>query len=171
MKYELYNAMTEPNLSATLGQTLKEPLEVSIQGDSMRPLIHDGDIVRVAPYPQTPIDVGDIVLFRREKSLVAHRVTALKTENGQSFIAERGDNAGVIAWRPVQEVVGRVEQVRGLHWALDLSRGTGRAIGRIMNLYWATIKRPGRLVRFLILVLESFLKLQSAISGKPAIGG
>jgi signal peptidase I len=150
-------------IEATLGQTLKEPLEVSIQGDSMRPLIHDGDIVRVAPYPQTPIAVGDIVLFRREKSLVAHRVTAMKTENGQSLLAERGDNAGVIVWRPVKEVVGRVEQVRGRHGTLDLSRGTGRAIGRIMNLYWTTFKLPGRPKLFLILLLESFLKLQGVI--------
>ncbi len=162
------NVIIEPNKSATLGHTLKEPLEVSIQGDSMRPLIHDGDIVRVAPYLQTPIAVSDIVLFHREKSLVAHRVTAMKTENGQSFVAERGDNAGLVVWRPIREVVGRVDRVRNPHGTLNPNQGAAYMIGRIMNFYWKAIKRPGRLKKFLILLMESFLKLRAIICGKSA---
>ncbi len=149
-----------------LGRVLEGPIEIPIQGQSMRPLIQSGDTVRVSPYPQTPVAVGDVVLFRREKSLVAHRVIAMKEENGAHLIAERGDNAILVVWRPAGEIVGRVERVIRGQRVLDLNRGAGKAVGRIMNLYWSTIKSPGLPKRILIYLLELYISLTERIDMK-----
>lgn len=149
---------TAPRLPPFLGQVLKEPFEVPIQGHSMRPLIHDGDVACVLPFPRHPIRVGDVVLFRREAFLVAHRVVAMKAENGENLVAERGDNAGVIVWRPEWEILGCVYRVRSPRRTIDLNGFSARLIGRIMSFYWKVFRRAGRPKRLLVRVLEAFVK-------------
>ncbi len=123
----------------------------------MRPLIRDGDMLGVSPYPQTPIGVGDIVLFHRDALLVAHRIIAMKTENGETLVAERGDNAGTIVWRPARDILGRVDRVQGPRRSLELNGAAARFVSRVMNLYWRVIGRTGRLKSLLIRILEGLL--------------
>jgi signal peptidase I len=47
-------------------------------GDSMYPTICDGDLITVEPIKPSDVTVGDIILYRREFGVVAHRVMNIK---------------------------------------------------------------------------------------------
>ena len=53
-------------------------------GKSMQPAICDGDILIVEPVEPAAVKIGDIILYRAEENIVAHRVLDLKKSNVQS---------------------------------------------------------------------------------------
>jgi signal peptidase I len=79
-------------------------------GWSMHPTIRNGEIITVVPIGESPIQVGDIVLYRRGRAAVAHRVIRVQSASGRSgaFVL-RGD-AALSCDRPIQlaQVLGRV---------------------------------------------------------------
>jgi len=58
-------------------------------GDSMHPTIRSGELVEVAPPNGKLPAIGDVVLFKAQRGLTAHRVVR---SAGHSFVT-RGDNA------------------------------------------------------------------------------
>jgi hypothetical protein len=91
-----------------------------IAGNSMRPLIHDGDTA-VVEHGTAGVRTGAIILFRIDRTLTAHRVLyRARRPEGDLFYAQ-GDNAGVIDEVPAGAVVGRVLAIEraGRHLRLD----------------------------------------------------
>lgn len=95
----------------------------------MRPLVPPGARVRVARCPLEALQVGDVAMFRRERSLVVHRVVARRS----GAVAERGDASPAVRWRSAVEVVGRVEGVWRAGRYLDLRTGLGRWVSRLLD--------------------------------------
>src|ERR1700745_2966572 len=60
------------------------------RGRSMLPFIKDGEILHVTAIEPADVKLGDIVLFKEQAGLKAHRVI----RRGKSFFVTRGD-AGV----------------------------------------------------------------------------
>jgi len=101
---------------------------LAVSGRSMLPLIRDGDQVLVEFRPRV-LGPGDVIVFRRDEQLVAHRVIRLMGEGDQSFIAAKGDNVAAFDPPcPFQDVVGRVHASR--------SRGCERQLGTRI---WRTV--------------------------------
>jgi signal peptidase I len=79
-------------------------------GRSMSPTIRDGEAVVVAPVKASEVRRGDIVLYRCERKLIAHRVVCVEKGSSRvrSFIL-RGD-ASVTADAAVaaEQILGRV---------------------------------------------------------------
>lgn len=85
------------NLSSkAIGELVKEfmqkgkNLKFKTKGDSMRPMIKDGDIITVSPYVQRSPDSGDVVAYLHPltKGLIVHRIIKISKK---SFIA-KGDS-------------------------------------------------------------------------------
>lgn len=45
-----------------------------VQGSSMEPVLHDGDVVHVMPVPFEDLNEGDVVVYRIGDELVSHRI-------------------------------------------------------------------------------------------------
>jgi signal peptidase I len=79
-------------------------------GWSMHPTIRNGEIITVAPLGQLPIQTGEIVLYRRDRATIAHRVVRVQsTADGSSELIVRGDAADCCDRpTPIGQVIGRV---------------------------------------------------------------
>lgn len=110
------------------------PVTITLEGDSMRPLIRRGrDRVTILPLMR-PLKRGDVVLFKGgETRYVVHRVYRMK----DGLVQTLGDNCvNPDPWMPPEKVWGLVVKMErgGRAWRLD-SRA-GRAFGLVwMGLY------------------------------------
>lgn len=86
------------------------PVRFCAPGWSMHPTIRNGELITVTPLGLTPIRVGDVVLYRRGRATIAHRVIRLQPGAGRPVgYLLRGDAASCCD-RPVElaQVLGRV---------------------------------------------------------------
>jgi signal peptidase I len=120
---------------------------IPIKGRSMLPLIQEGDQVLVI-HGCADVRPGDIVVFRQEGTLVAHRVMRIQYDEmrGEVFVT-RGDN--VLHFDPpvnADEIVGRVLAVKRGGQTMSLATPFWRIVGKLMvavtlpvaNLYYWT---------------------------------
>src|SRR5262249_48777869 len=85
-----------PVLNATLEvwkRVGKEHNLGPVVGQSMRPLLHEGDLLRVR-YGSAGARRGDIVVFRRQDTWIAHRVLRVERHAGEVVFWPKGDNTG-----------------------------------------------------------------------------
>lgn len=127
------------------------PVTITLDGDSMRPLIRRGmDPVTIIPLKR-PLMRGDVVLFRLGEKYIVHRVWQLK--NG--FVRTLGDHCvNPEPWFPEQQALGlAVRYVRdGRSHRLDTpaARAWGRgwmAMQPLRRMYWVARGCAARLVR------------------------
>jgi hypothetical protein len=149
----------------------------------MLPLLREGDQVLVA-HGHAGVRRGDVVVFRREGQMVAHRVLrVVDGETGPTFVT-KGDNAPDLD-PPLgaDEIVGRVLAIRRGEWQMSLNTPAWRVLGLLIavaTLVWRKLygwtrdlKRrflgpePNRLTALLRQVLLSlaslFLRVAQAI--------
>ena len=92
-------------------------------GRSMYPSIREGELITVEPVVPSDVQLGDIVLYRSERGLIAHRVVS--SSGDARVFGVRGD-ASLSCDEPVEahRILGRVVAVQrnGRSIALD-SRG------------------------------------------------
>ncbi len=60
----------------------------------MHPTIKDGETITVEPVKPSGIKRGDIVLYRFEKGVIAHRVVRIEKNGGAPLFILRGDALG-----------------------------------------------------------------------------
>ena len=105
------------------------PVTITLDGDSMRPLIRRGrDRVTILPATRD-LHIGDVVLFRSAQGrYVVHRIWKIDGDRVRTL----GDNCmNPDAWIPVESVWGQVVcfERAGRSWRLNT--GLSRAWGRI----------------------------------------
>lgn len=84
-------------------------IRIKTKGYSMSPTIAPGDIVIVAPAKIHDLKIGDIVVFRTQQSMIAHRLVAVNVANGQNICVAKGDNnRHVDAAFSADAIVGKV---------------------------------------------------------------
>jgi signal peptidase len=91
-------------LSLGLGVRFRAP------GTSMHPTIRHGDLITVEPVAPTNLKRGDIILYRIQSGLIAHRIVNIERRNGCGrTLILRGD-ASVSDDAPVkpEQVLGKV---------------------------------------------------------------
>jgi hypothetical protein len=95
-------------------------------GASMQPAIHDGDALIVAPVSTREVRPGDVLLYRRDRRGIAHRVVRVRTTGGAVMdVLLRGD-AEPACDAPVaaHDVLGRlvaVDRTARQRWPSRLS--------------------------------------------------
>ena len=81
--------------------------EVSVSGNSMEPMIRDGDTIEIIYVPKCM--TGDVVVFVYDYNILVHRI--LKIEN--DIIYCKGDNAFRLEKIGNEQVIGKVTAVNG----------------------------------------------------------
>jgi signal peptidase I len=109
-------------------------LKLSYMGPSMNPTLRAGDILSVAPYGNTAIRFGDIVVFDPvdKKDKVVHRVIDI----GPSGATTQGDNNLNIDARILRpdEIIGRVVSFERSNRQFPAHGGTrGRLTGLLLR--------------------------------------
>lgn len=113
---------------------------IPITGNSMLPFIRDGDQVLVV-HGHTGVRRGDVIVFRRQAELGAHRVLRIYGDTDQPVFVTKGDNnprfdpslAG-------NQVLGRVVAVKRGGRYMSLDTATWRVVGEsiaLATLAWA----------------------------------
>lgn len=83
---------------------LKRPFKLTVTGNSMSPILQDGEIIEIQPDQKT-YKKGDIVVFYyKEDSLIVHRI--LKVINGRYYC--KGDNSFRIEDVLYDWIIGKV---------------------------------------------------------------
>ena len=118
---------------------MKEALEAGLafrftaQGRSMRPTIHDGDVVTIVPLGERGLKTGDIVVHRAGAGgLVVHRVIRSSRQGLGRMLHTRGDaSGGDEDLIEEEDILGRATQVE---------RGKRRKrIDRLANRLWGLL--------------------------------
>ena len=111
---------------------------------SMSPAIPQGSLVVVRPVSWREIEDGDVIAFESEGSVVTHRVTQIREEEGQFITKGDANAANDIRGVSFLELIGRVE----LHIPFlgDLS---AMAAGRTGKLRLGCLLLGGILLRML----------------------
>lgn len=105
------------------------PMQIALEGDSMRPLIRRGrDRVTIVPRKRSA-KVGDVVLFESPPGrYVVHRVYRLAEGRVQTL----GDHCRAPdPWMPEGAVLGQVVQVERGRLCIPLDTPASRAAGRV----------------------------------------
>lgn len=80
-------------------------------GGCMLPTLASGDRVLVERLPPDRYRVGDVVVYRGEDSLVAHRLVGSFRVGPDSYLVHRGDNSRVRGVLAREEILGRVSAI------------------------------------------------------------
>ena len=111
-------------------------------GDSMRPVIRDGERITVKPVEPSDIIPGDIILYRYSGSMVAHRVVRIEKKDStvHRFIL-RGDALGASDEAVgIQQILGKVVSVERSGRSIDPYSRKAR-ITRKVHLCASRLKR------------------------------
>jgi signal peptidase I len=90
-------------------------------GRSMYPTIRENEAITVEPVAPQDVKVGDIILYRSEQSVVAHRVMRIETGKGDTlrFIL-REDTLGTLdAPVEAEQILGKVVSVERAGRSID----------------------------------------------------
>ena len=102
-------------LSIGLGVRFRAP------GTSMHPTIRHGDVITVEPVEPSNLKGRDIILYRRQRDFIAHRIVKIEERDGRglTFIV-RGD-ASVTCDSPVkpEQILGKVVCLERDHQIID----------------------------------------------------
>lgn len=122
-------------------------------GQSMFPTIKDGETICVEPVAPETLKLGDIVLYRFSRGVIAHRVKRINRQtNGTLSFVLRGDSSATDD-QPINatEILGRVV-------AVERDGRTLALIGRRARLVRRLRVVGGRIKRFLVTNAEARTK-------------
>jgi hypothetical protein len=85
-----------------------KPVQFRAVGGSMDPAIRDGETIAVHPVSPAELAVGDVVLFRIEDRLIAHRIHRCPTPENPTFLL-RGDAMTETETILPDQILGKVE--------------------------------------------------------------
>ena len=130
-----------PGLVSTL---LGEGRDVrfSAPGRSMYPAIREGETITVRPVPPAAVKKGDILLYRWQEGVIAHRVVGIERgAAGNTWLILRGDASGARTERVApDQVLGRVVAVNRNGRQLDLY-SIRSTVWRLLHPFAARLKK------------------------------
>ena len=85
---------------------------VSSVGESMYPLIINGNKLYIKVSEKPNYQVGDIIAYIRDGQLIAHRLIKITKDAGKTNYLFKGDNnPGIDSYVKKQAIIGKVEKV------------------------------------------------------------
>ena len=111
--------------------------KISVVGNSMLPLMRDGNHVLVA-HDSTSIHIGDVIVFWQSDHLFVHRVIRIERTSQPVRFLTKGDNApNFDSPVSVEEVIGRVIAIQRDDREILLDTKAWRASGYLIA--WTTL--------------------------------
>lgn len=110
-------------------------IKLPVRGDSMSPLLRTGDTICVEPVTAESASVGDILVYKSEGNMVAHRLVRILRRNSRCVFLTKGDTFPHID-RPLNEseLIGRVCAVEKFGIRFSLMRGLFSIANRLSHL-------------------------------------
>ena len=98
-------------------------------GASMHPNIRDGEVITVESLRGEKVSVGDILLYRTDRGVIAHRVERIDNAQSETVYFFRGDSA-LSCDKPVEapRVLGKVVAVERQGKTIRLGGRTNKLI-------------------------------------------
>jgi hypothetical protein len=100
-------------------KTEKE-ITLSLQGNSMRPLIKPGERVVLKLTNPHGLKSGDLFAFAMGENITVHRFVKKRKDGDAWCFCEVGDNVADWRWVPEGKVLGIVQAVQGIDMVLDM---------------------------------------------------
>lgn len=122
---------------------------IRVRGRSMRPMIRDGEEVRVRPLGGRALAAGDVVLARTAGGAALHRVIAIDEGEGRLLLKGDGERRPD-ARLPVAAILGRADAVRRRGRWVRLDAPWRAALARFISLHLAPRPAVRRLTRRLV---------------------
>jgi hypothetical protein len=123
-----------------LWRTGCSPRTIATTGLSMYPLVREGATITFIPAAaDRAIIIGDIALFERAETLVAHRIVGCFYLDGFRWFREKGDNTFLPGSFPADSLIGRVIIIEHSGHVLDLNTLWPRVTGRLIGTYWSAL--------------------------------
>jgi signal peptidase I len=112
---------------------------LTVKTGSMEPLINPGDRVLMSAVTARDVRRGEIIVFKRNESLIGHRVLKKqRTVDGIRFI-EKGDNSDICGAFHEGDIIGRVIAVKGRKRQLYLNTPPGRLAGKFLAVWFSCV--------------------------------
>lgn len=112
------------------------PIDVRIEGASMLPLIRPGDTVSLCLINGDELKTGDLIAFRQDGDLIVHRFIKQRKIDRSRWLCQKGDNLSGWSWIPEDDVLGRVESIRGRGKVIYMNTRPWTWINRVMGISW-----------------------------------
>jgi signal peptidase I len=112
------------------------PIDVRIEGASMLPLIRPGDTVSLCLINGDELKTGELIAFRQDEGLIVHRFIKQRKINKSLWFCQKGDNLSGWSWISEDDVLGRVESIRGRGKVIYLNTRPWTWINRVMGISW-----------------------------------
>ena len=108
---------------------------LKVLGDSMHPLMKEGESIRVESFDPNTVSVGDIITFEKEDTYITHRLLWTKTRDNGIELITRGDNEINID-PPVSpdHVLGKVAALQRGSQTLQLKTPFWRFMNRLLGI-------------------------------------
>jgi hypothetical protein len=90
----------------------------------MAPLIADRSLVLYRKAGPSEVAPGDIIVFRREDRLIAHRLIATRSGGQATELREKGDNTLRASWIQESSLLGKAVELRGPETRRSLAADT-----------------------------------------------
>lgn len=130
-------------------------IEVKVEGTSMWPLIRPGDMVSLRLSDGSELKAGDLMVFRQSGNLIVHRFLKRRWIDNTVCFCQKGDNLLGWSWIPANEVLGKVESIRGMDKRIDMDTRLWNRINRaggVSGLLWVSVVGKARLLGEIIRV-------------------
>lgn len=111
----------------SLLQNMRRKYVLHTEGESMHPFIKSGEPITVVPVKIEDVGPGDIIIFNKYNSLIAHRILGKFEIGKRVFFVEKGDNGKVPRILKKGDILGKVESVgtKKLSGARKIHHNTG----------------------------------------------
>ncbi|MEE9911668.1 MAG: signal peptidase I [Deltaproteobacteria bacterium] len=153
-------------------------ITLDIQGTSMLPFFEQGDRITVKAVAPGKLRTGDVILFRQNEQLIAHRLIWKKRRGIGRCYCQKGDHLSGWSWISGEDVLGRVTsfgchgvmvEMTGFPWKW-INMGIGVwgagcvALGMCLTKMKNTLPGVGRM-SFLRVVKRVLIRPLSRLSG------
>jgi polysaccharide export outer membrane protein len=110
-------------------------IKVPVTGDSMSPVLRTGDTIYVEPVKAVDLSVGDILVYKTEGNMVAHRLVRILSKHGRCMFLTKGDTFSHVD-NPLKEsdLIGRVYAAEKLGMKLHMRKGIFSIVNRLSYL-------------------------------------
>ena len=127
---------------------------IIVQGQSMKPLIQDGNYITFRPLKNgEKVKFGDIAVFTSKSGLIAHRIVDRISIDDKVWFREKGDNNFYPSVIREDAVLGKVVKIKKKNFSINLAKWHWFFINRIFGYYW----------KVLFGILELFIKNKNNI--------
>jgi polysaccharide export outer membrane protein len=110
-------------------------MKIPVIGDSMSPVLRTGDPIYVEPVKAEDLSTGDILVYKTQGNMVAHRLIRILRSNGKFMFLTKGDTfSSADSLLKESDLIGRVYATGKYGMELNFKKGIFSVVNRLSYL-------------------------------------